>query len=220
MMVLIAMGVFILSHVAISRTAIKPWLISHWGRGRYLLAYSLLSIGLLGWVIWAVLTADRTPLWSTPLWSYPFAGVVSLISFVLMGIGAVSPNPLSVAFKKEGFKPKRPGFIGWMRHPIIWGLTLWAVAHIPANGDWPSLILFAGSALFGLLGIRRIEARYRGAMEPEHWAELTGSSGHIDKFTLIGASVGLTIWITFLALHPVLLGVDPAAAILSGLYPD
>ncbi len=217
MTVLIAMGVFILSHVAISRTAIKPWLISHWGRGRYLLAYSLLSIVLLGWVIWAVLTADRIPLWSSPMWSYPFAAVVTLISFVLISIGAVSSNPLSVAFKKAGFEPTRPGFIGWVRHPLIWGPTLWAVAHIPANGDWPSLILFAGLALFGLLGIKRVEARYRRNIGPKRWADMTPGRGHLDKFTFIGTAIGIVLWAAFLALHPVLFGFDPAS-ILWGMY--
>lgn len=216
-MVLIAMCVFILSHVVISRTAIKPHLIARWGR--YLIAYSLLSVVLLGWVIWALLSADRTPLWTTPMWSYPFAGFVSLISFVLIGIGAVSPNPMSVAFRKEGFNPAQPGFIGWVRHPIIWGLTLWAVAHIPANGDWPSLILFAGSALFGLLGIKRVEGRYRDNIGMKRWNALRASRGHIDGLAVIGAGLGTALWGVFLALHPVLFGVDPAS-ILWGIFEN
>ena len=147
MSVVIAMGVFILSHIAIARTRVKPALIARFGEPAYIAAYSLLSLALLGWVIWALLTADRFSLWATPVWGYGFAIVVSLIGFLLIGIGTVTANPLSISFAKAGFDPRRPGVIGWIRHPLLWGLTLWGLAHVPSNGDWPSLVLFAGTAL-------------------------------------------------------------------------
>ncbi len=209
MEVAIAMAVFLLSHVAIARTRIRPVLIERLGRRGYLTAYSILSVALLAWVIVALLESPRVWLWPTPSWAYPFALVVSAVAFVLIGIGAVVRNPLSVAFRTEGFDPERPGIVGWIRHPLIWGLGLWGFAHIPANGDWPSLLLFAGSALFALLGTRAVDRRKKRQLGVLEWSRLTSGAGTLDRPALLGAGLGLALWAVALALHPVLFGVDP-----------
>ena len=217
MSVLVAMGVFVLSHIVIARSGLKPALIARLGEHTYLAAYSALSVALLGWVIWAVLTADRIPLWATPVWGYGFGAVVSLAGFILMGIGAVTPNPLSVSFRRSRFDPSRPGVIGWVRHPLIWGLTLWAIAHVPANGDWPSVILFVGSAAFGVVGVFAVERRLRRRLGDDEWRRLTGGQGRLDWNARLGAGVGLGLWLGFIVLHPLLFWADPLAVLRSQL---
>tara|TARA_R100000005_G_scaffold96027_1_gene80214 strand:+ start:38252 stop:38905 length:654 start_codon:yes stop_codon:yes gene_type:complete len=212
MQVILAMSAFVLSHVLISRTALRPWLVARLGRRVYLGAYSLLSVVLLGWVILALLDAERTALWATPYWAYPFAAACSLLAVVLITVGALSPNPYSVAFRSRGFNPQRPGIIGWTRHPLIWGLTLWGVAHIPANGEWPALLLFGGSALFGLVGIGFLERRASQDLTPAdavHGSRL--AAGHLDRSALLGLILGCVLWMTLLFVHPRLFGADPLA---------
>ena len=217
MEVLIAMGVFVLSHVAIARSGIKPALSARFGERAYLAAYSLLSLALLAWVVGAVLTAERVLLWSAPAWAHGFALAVSAAAFVLIGLGALVPNPLSVSFRKTGFDPARPGAVGWLRHPLIWGLTLWGLAHVPANGDWPSLVLFAGSAAFGLAGVFAVERRLKRRLGPDEWRRLSAGRGHLDRGALLGAAFGLALWLALLALHPVLFGADPLAVLTARL---
>ena len=212
--VLIAMGVFVLSHVVIARTRLKPALIERLGERAYLFTYSALSLVLLGWVIWALVTAERILLWPTPLWSYAFAAITSLVGFVLIGVGALSPNPFSVAFRKSGFDPQRPGAIGWMRHPMVWGLALWGLAHVPANGDWPSLVLFAGSFVFGVTGVSVINRRLQRRYPPDDWQRMTAGRGHVDRNALLGVATGLALWAGLLALHPHLFGANPLAMLL------
>ncbi|MEM9122249.1 MAG: NnrU family protein [Pseudomonadota bacterium] len=207
--VLVAMGVFVGSHILLARSGLKAWAVARLGEPGYLIAYSGLSIALLAWVIVSLLTAERVMVWPAPSWAYGFALVVSAVGFVLIGVGAFAANPLSVAFRKRGFDPHRPGLIGWVRHPLIWGLTLWGLAHLPANGDWPSLALFGGSAAFGGLGVVALERRLRRRLGEHKWQRLSAGSGHIDKAACAGAALGLALWAAFLALHPVLFGVDP-----------
>ena len=214
MNVILAMAAFVLSHVIISATGLKPALIKRFGERVYLAAYSVLSIVLLGWVIWAVIDAERIDVWSPPLWGYHFAAAVTGIGFLLIGIGALSPNPLSVAFRKTGFDPDRPGVVGWTRHPIVWGLALWGAAHVPANGDWPSLLLFAGSALFGAVGTGMVEKRMKRRHGLEVWQRLAAGRGHLDANAVKGALLGLALWLGFLLLHPVLFGPDPLAVLV------
>jgi uncharacterized membrane protein len=40
-----------------------------------------------------------------------------------------------------------------LRHPLLIGVILWAVAHLLVNGDLPSLILFGGLGLWAALEI-------------------------------------------------------------------
>ncbi|MEO0346294.1 MAG: NnrU family protein [Pseudomonadota bacterium] len=217
MNVAIAMLVFVASHVVMARTGLKPWLTSKIGRRGYLIAHSLLSFVLLGWVVAALLAAPRVSLWPTPAWSWAFAAVVSLLGFVLIGIGALTPNPLSVGFREAGFDPERPGFIGWVRHPLLLGLTLWAVAHVPANGDWPSLALFGVSALFGLMGIHGVTRRKLAQLGPERWASMTASRGHLDAQAVVGALFGVALWIVALVAHSTLFGANPLVVLRAQL---
>ncbi len=40
-----------------------------------------------------------------------------------------------------------------IRHPMLWGAVIWAVAHLLVNGDQASLVLFGGIGLWALLSI-------------------------------------------------------------------
>ncbi|MEM1434201.1 MAG: NnrU family protein [Pseudomonadota bacterium] len=191
---------FLGSHALIARTAIRPWLVQRIGEPGYLAGYSLLSLVLLAWLVMAILVAHRVPLWPTPSWAPVFAVVVSALAFALLGAGALSPNPYSVAFRRAGFEPKRPGIVGWLRHPLIYGFGLWGLAHVPANGEWPPLLLFAGTVVFALLGARSVgRRRAPGVLGP----------GGLDRQAVLGIAVGLLAWGVFLCLHPLLFGADP-----------
>ena len=205
--VLLAMFVFVLSHVVIARSRLKPWLIQRTSHAAYLIGYSVLSAVLLAWVIRALRSTDRVLLWTPPLWSYPFAGAATFIAFLLMGIGALSPNPLSVTFRRRGFRPERPGAVGWVRHPLLWGLTLWALAHVVPNGNWPGVVLFGGAALFGFLGTLALERQQRKGLSSERGREL--SAGHLDRNAVLGVLLGAALWAVFLLAHPILFGGNP-----------
>ncbi len=215
----LALAAFVLSHVAIVRTAAKPWLVSKLGRSGYLVGYSALSLALLGWVVAALLDSPRIALWPVPAWSYPFALLASAAAFMLIGAGSVVPNPLSVAFRSDGFDPARPGIIGWVRHPLIAGFGLWGVAHLPANGDWPSVLLFGGTALFAVVGAHAVTRRKRRQFGNTRWAAMTRSGGHLNGAAAAGSLLGLALWAVLLWLHPMLFGANPwaaAAAVLGG----
>ena len=213
MSVLLAMTVFVVSHIVVARSRIRPWLIERIGVRGYIAAYSLMSIALLGWVAATLLQTPRIALWPTPAWAYPFALTVSAAAFALIGIGVVVPNPLSVSFRKAGFDAARPGVLRWTRHPMLWGMTLWGVAHLPANGDWPSIALFGGAAAFGLAGIAVRERGARARLGDDGWRRFRAARGAFVEPAGSGVLFGLLLWLALLVSHPALFGFDPLAVV-------
>jgi uncharacterized membrane protein len=45
------------------------------------------------------------------------------------------------------------GFLKVTRHPLFWGIALWALAHIPPNGDLASIYFFGTFAFLALVGM-------------------------------------------------------------------
>ena len=213
MSVVLAMTVFVVSHIVVARSRIRPWLIERIGTRGYIAAYSLMSIALLGWVAATLLQAPRIPLWPAFAWAYPFALVMTAVAFALIGIGVVVPNPLSVSFRKTGFDAARPGVLRWTRHPMLWGMTLWGVAHLPANGDWPSIALFGGAAAFGLAGIVVRERSARKWLGAEGLRRLRGTRGGFAEPAGSGVLFGLLLWLALLISHPFLFGFYPLAVV-------
>ena len=60
----------------------------------------------------------------------------------------------------------RPAMRKVTRHPMLWAVFLWAAAHIPANGDAASVMLFGSLILFALIDQPLADARIRRE-EPE-----------------------------------------------------
>ncbi len=74
--------------------------------------------------------ADFTPVYDPPAWTRHLNNLLMVVSVILFGVGS-SKSPMR----------------GWLRHPMLTGFLLWAVAHLLVNGDLASV------ALFGLLGL-------------------------------------------------------------------
>ena len=44
----------------------------------------------------------------------------------------------------------------YIRHPMLWGTTLWALAHLVVHNDGPSIVLFGGMGLWALIAMALI----------------------------------------------------------------
>ncbi len=59
-------------------------------------------------------------------------------------------------FAVSGMKTKLAQYI---RHPMLWGVALWSVAHLLVNGDTPSFVLFGGLLVWSFLEMALINAQ-------------------------------------------------------------
>ena len=175
---LISLSVFIAFHVVPAIAPVRRALISTVGLGIYIVGYSLLSVALLVWVSWAYMNADTTVLWSQWPWTRWVPVLVMPVSCLMLVSTLSEPNALSVGVKADRFDPARPGIVSITRHPLIWALALWALAHLAPNGDTASLLLFglfAALALFGPWSLDRKKRRDMGMAQWQRLAQFTSS---------------------------------------------
>ncbi|AWZ18881.1 NnrU family protein [Roseovarius sp. TM1035] len=210
-----AFGGFFLSHSVPVRPKVKAWLVERLGPRGFTLGYSLLSLGVLAWVIGAAGRAPFVPLWDWAPWQgYVTLGVMLAVCIILaLAIGR--PNPFSFGGANNArFDPERPGIVRVTRHPMLVALALWALGHLLANGDLAHVILFGSFAGFAILGAVLIDRRKRRIMGAEwlrldHARRRAGMAPQSGGVALVRGILGLFLYAALLAAHPHLVGVSP-----------
>ena len=122
----LATGVFLVTHFVPS-TPLRQAIVRSTSEKAYLGLYTLVALATLGWMIYAYNRAPIQPLWPglrlLPAIAMPFA-------FILIVCGVASRNPSAVGQGKtlKADEPAR-GILRVTRHPVQWGILLWAAAH-------------------------------------------------------------------------------------------
>ena len=211
---LIAVTVFLAGHLIPG--LLRERLIRRIGYRPYIIAFSILSVLLFGWVIQEVLVAESFWLWDYQTWQAQLLVVVMLPACILWACAILQPCPLSIG-RKTGFDPARPGINRFCRHPLLLGTILWGAGHTIANGDVVAVLFFGGSSIFALIGFWRMEKiRLRGLTEGEQAVLLAATrrfslSGLKDAFRGRDILAGIVLYIVILGGHGHVIGVDPLA---------
>jgi uncharacterized membrane protein len=204
-----ATAAFLVTHFVTS-TPLRPRLVAAMGEWPYRGVYSLVALVTLVWMIWAYAAAPRHFLWSgwreAPYIIMPFA-------FVLIACGYFR-NPTMVGAEKllKSDDPAR-GMIRITRHPIMWGIMLWAAAHILARGDAKSLIFFGGFLVLAALGTVLMDARKKANAD---WARFAAVTSHVPFVAIaqgrnrivwreigwLRPAIGLLLFVAVLFFHP------------------
>ncbi|HWP01066.1 MAG TPA: NnrU family protein [Methylococcus sp.] len=166
---LFAASFFVGLHFVVAGTQLRTLCIGKIGERNYRIVFSALSLLGLFWLIQAYRNADPLEIWGTPAWSRPLAALLMLPAFLLVVLGITTPHPIAVSGEK---RPQRDdlarGVLRITRHPLPWGAAIWALAHLLANGDAASLVLFGSLLLLVLGSMRSIDAKRRKTYG-EHW---------------------------------------------------
>lgn len=208
------------SHMLPAQPAIRGRLTALLGKRCYLLLYAALSLLLLAWLIDAAAEAPHVDLWGRALWQNLVPQILMLPACLLAAFGIGAQGGLSLGSRTDpAFDPEKPGMASITRHPLLWALMLWSLAHLAPNGDLAHVILFGSFALTAWLGMAVFDRRARRRYGDERWqqiAEVTatfpfarglGCPG-IDRPWLRGL-LGVGVYSIFLVLHAPLIGVSP-----------
>lgn len=70
------------------------------------------------------------------------------------------------------------------RHPLLWGIVLWAGAHLLANGDKASLMLFGAFFIYGLLAMALGDDK-KAKSNPDEWAKTKAQTSILPFVALL-----------------------------------
>lgn len=163
-------------------------LIGRIGEGPYKGLYSILS--LAGIVLIAIgfgyyRANGYIPVWDPPVWTRHLALLLVWLAFICIA-AAYLPGRIKTALK----------------HPMLAGVKIWAVAHLLANGDLGSILLFGSILIWAVLARisakrRDVAAQHGGTAAPAGW-----------RNDVLAVVIGTLAYLAFAFwLHPWLIGV-------------
>jgi len=208
---LLAFAVFFASHAIPVRPAVKARITALIGPRGFTLAYSALSVAVLAWLIVAAGRAPYVELWPRAAWQSWVPFVVNAFAAVIVALAIGRPNPLSFGGTRNAeFAPDHAGIVGWVRHPLLVAIALWAGAHLVPNGDLAHVVLFGTFLGFALLGMRMIDRRKRRQIGAD-WARLAHTARRLEITPggLARVAIGLGLWGVVLWLHTPVIGLSP-----------
>lgn len=224
---IIAAAVFVLMHLLVSGTALRGAIVKVIGEGPYMGLFSLASLAVIVWLSMAYGDArgSGAVFWGAATGAKHAALAIMLIALLFVVVGLTTPNPTSVKQEAVLSRPDAvKGMLRITRHPFLWGVALWAAAHLLVNGDTPSLILFGAMLALAVFGTTSIDAKRRKALGPE-WDAFAAKTSNVPFAAILSGrqtlSIGeigwwrialaVLVWAALILAHPLLFGVSPLA---------
>jgi uncharacterized membrane protein len=189
-LLILGLAVFMAPHVLTALRPSRAALIRELGETGYKIGYSVISlIGLvlIGYGYALYRATGWIDIWYPPAWTRHVT--VALVWPAIICItAAYSPGRIKTALK----------------HPMLVGIKLWALAHLISNGDLGSIILFGsflGYAVFDRISLKR---RSDAGAPP-----IPVGGVRNDVIAVVGGTV---IYVVLgLAFHPYVIGVKAFA---------
>jgi uncharacterized membrane protein len=185
LVLIVGIILFLGAHSLTMLRGTRSVLIHRAGAGTYKGIYAVISFVGFVLIVWGF-SRYRAEGW-VQLWTPP-AGLRHL-TIVLMWFAFVSLACMNPA----------PGRIrGWLRHPMLVAIKIWALAHLLANGDAGGMLLFGSFLAWAI--VDRIAVKRRGDVGAARVASFTRADG-------IALVSGTVAYIAMIFLHPILIGV-------------
>jgi uncharacterized membrane protein len=146
-LLVLGLVIFIGAHGFVTMRPARAHAIAAWGEGPYKIAFSLISavgIFLIVYGFGLYRSTGWIDVWYPPVWTRHIA-VALVWPAVILVVAAYIPGHIKRAAK----------------HPMLAGIKLWALAHLIANGDLGSIVLFGSLlawAVYARIAVKRREA--------------------------------------------------------------
>ena len=186
LVLILGLILFLGVHTLTTQRKLRAQVIALMGEGGYKIGYTLASFAGLALIIWGFALYRATG-WIN-VWNPPTA--LKHISVALMLPAVI----LVVASYIRG------RIYTTLKHPMLTGIKLWAAAHLLANGDLGSIVLFGSFLAWAVYDRISLKHRSDAGAPPIP----VGGPGN----DLIAIAVGVVAYLALaFAFHPVVIGV-------------
>ena len=169
-----------------SLTPLRAAVISKMSENAYKGIYSLISLAGLGLMIWGFILARAGPDAARIVYDPIMDGSHSTMLLVFIGLVLLAASHTK-------------GHIRLLvKHPMSFGVGLWAAGHLLVNGNLSEVLLFGGFLALSVLDI--IVSTARGKV-PSYEPKL--------RHDIIAVVAGVVIYVVFISLHQTLFSVSP-----------
>ena len=187
LVLILVIVVFLGVHTLTTFRETRTGLIERFGVRPYEAAYALASLVGFALIVWGFSLYRAEGLihvWTPPTWTRHLT--IPLMWFAFVALACMNPAPSRIR--------------GWLRHPMLVAVKIWALAHLLANGDAGGMLLFA--SFFAWAVYDRIAVAPRGDL---------GAAPQSDfpRADVLALAIGTVVYAAVLALHPWLFGVNP-----------
>jgi uncharacterized membrane protein len=173
-------------HTLTTQRDLRARLIASTGDGTYKILYSLASAVGLALIVWGFAKYRATgwiDVWTPPVGMRHLTAALMLPAVILVVASYIRGRIYAV-----------------LKHPMLAGVKLWALAHLLANGDLGSIILFGSFLAWAVFDRISLKRRSDAGAPPIPVGGATND--------LIAIAVGVIAYLALaFAFHPVVIGV-------------
>lgn len=207
-------------HLGVAGSSLRGVIVARIGEQAFRGLFTVASIGVFAFLIWAFIHAPRTSLWVT---SVELRWVLVLLMLpamylLLASFSTISANPADAGTRRDGAR----GILRVTRHPMMWAFSLWSVVHILGTGELSALLCFGTFLVTAVAGMPSIDHKF-ARRDPLRWQQvaaetsiLPGGAILAGRNRLIWAEIGwivplasLLLWAGLLFAHRHIFGVAP-----------
>ncbi len=188
---------FLLVHLLVSGTRSRDSIIAVIGEGTFMGLYSLASVAGLIWIGVAFGSARGGPgdtvYWASTATTRIVQLFIQFVALLFIVSGLMTRNPASVGQGRASEdQDVIQGMLRITRHPVLWGVTVWAGGHLLVDGDVASLVFFGTFLVLALSGTVSIDAKRQRAFGPT-WQEFARKTSNVPFAAIAGGRQSLNV---------------------------
>jgi uncharacterized membrane protein len=183
---ILGLVVFVATHVFVTRRKARAALIARIGLLAYRGLFSLVALVALSLIVWgfgSYMHAGYTQIWTPPSWMHHVTVALVWPAIILVTAAYIRGN----IYRR-------------LKHPLLAGVKLWAVAHLLSNGDLGGIILFG--TILGWAVYDRISLKHRA--DADGLAIPVGGGRNDVIAVVVGTLLYLALGFLF---HPLFIGI-------------
>jgi uncharacterized membrane protein len=186
LVMILGLVLFFAAHIFTTKRDERAKAIARLGEGTYKILYSVVSLAGLALIVWGFGHYRATgwiDVWYPPTFMKHITVALMLPAVILVVASYI-----------------RGRIYATLKHPMLAGIKLWAAAHLLANGDLGSIILFGSFLGWGVYDRISLKHRADSGAPPIPVGGATNDA--------IAVAVGIVAYLALaFAFHPVVIGV-------------